>query len=118
MTLRLEDVVSAPTTAPFLSPTAYALIVVGSTWVVVLGTRKMFPKAWVWLQNNLGEKSEALMALPALLTGSMLGAISNATDPLDAVKGAATGALLGLVAPLVHGTLRAAPGPYTGSLGK
>jgi hypothetical protein len=113
-----EPTVLGPTLAPDVSPTLYAGAVVLGTWLLVYGSRKLAPGAWVWLRDKLGDKADSLMGLPALLTGALLGAMANATDPLDAIKGAAQGAAMGLLSTIVHGTLKASPIPYTGDLGK
>jgi hypothetical protein len=100
-------------------------------WVSVFAIRKWTPLLWtvptlVWARDwaiaRWPESDDAILdlwkvvqALPAILTGALVGAWQMGSDPSAAWKGAAAGAL----APAIHYLMRALPFlPYLGKLGK
>jgi hypothetical protein len=100
-------------------------------WFGVYAIRKWAPLLWtvptlVWARDwaiaRWPESDDAILdlwkvvqALPAILTGALVGAWQMGSDPAAAWKGAAAGAL----APAIHYLMRALPWlPYIGKLGR
>lgn len=101
-----------------IHPQAPWFLLAGLVWLAVFCVRRYYPAAWETLESwgPQGKPAAlAFQALPAVIMGAAVAALSAGQDPWVAVYGAVSGA----VAPLVHHLLKAIPWlPYTGKTGQ
>lgn len=93
------------------------LLITAATFAGAWAIRRWLPSLWgvlfAWVPADVSERTaHALQAFGVAAPGAVLGAVASGLDPVHALLGL----LAGLLAPVVHHALKAAPVPYRGAL--
>lgn len=82
-------------------------------WLVRSRRPALWEACFGWLPADFDDRiAHAIQALPSVVIGAALPALASGGD----VHAAVIGAICGALAPVMHHTLKALPGPYRGAL--
>jgi hypothetical protein len=99
-----------------INPAAPWLALTLTSWLACIVIRKRCPTLWsallAWGPPN-GALEKILGSLPSVVASTVVAAIGTGGDPW----GAALGAVMGALAPVLHHAVKASPLPYRGDLG-